>query len=127
MSGVVVMESIDADKPRHTEIGLSVFNTSFLLAGSQNDKQWLFSARRGNLDLVIDPKFGQPSYFDLFGEVTFEFSPDMRLSVNALYADDQVELVLETDPAEREQVVSDTKPRISHFDQDVRILIFSVQ
>jgi outer membrane receptor protein involved in Fe transport len=109
MSGLVLMDSLEAEKSRHTEIGLSVFNTSFLSAGADNDRNWLFSARRGNLDLVIDPKFGQPSYFDVFGEYAFEISPDMRLSVNALFADDQVKIVLETDPAELEQVVSDTQ------------------
>ena len=108
MSGMVLMNSLDADKPRHTEIGLSVFNTSLLTAGSRQDHNWLFSARRGNLDLVIDPRYGQPSYFDVFGEYTFELSPGMRLSMNALFADDQVKVVLEADPAELEQVVSDT-------------------
>ncbi len=109
MSGLVLMNSLDADKARHTEIGLSVFNTSFLSAGRNADRTWLFSARRGNLDLVIDPKFGQPSYFDVFGEYAIEIGSAARLSINALYADDNVELVLETDPAEREQVVSDTR------------------
>jgi len=108
MSGLVLMDSLDSEKSRHTEIGISVFNTSLLAAGADNDRNWLFSARRGNLDLVIDPKFGQPSYFDVFGEYTFEITPNTRLSVNALYAHDQVKLVLETDPAEREQVQSDT-------------------
>ena len=109
MSGLVLMDSMNAEEPRHTEIGLSVFNTSFLTAGSRGSSDWLFSARRGNLDLVIDPKFGQPSYFDVFGEYAFEISPNARLSINALYADDQIKLILETDPAEREQVTSDTR------------------
>ncbi len=109
MSGLVLMDSLEIDEDRHNEIGISVFNTSLLTAGRQGDGAWLFSARRGNLDLVIDPKFGRPSYFDVFGEYAVELSPEVRLSINALYADDQVELVLETDPAEREQVVSDTR------------------
>jgi len=108
MSGLVLMDSLDSEKSRHTEIGLSVFNTSLLTAGNHKNQSWLFSARRGNLDLVIDPKFGQPSYFDVFGEYAFELSPSTRLSINALFADDQIELVLETDPAEREYVISDT-------------------
>ncbi len=109
MSGMVLMNSLDAEESRHHEIGLSVFNTSLLTTGSEGGRKWLLSARRGNLDLVIDPKFGQPSYYDVFGEYALELSPNVRLSVNALYADDQVELILETDPAEREQVVSDTR------------------
>ncbi|MDH5454605.1 MAG: TonB-dependent receptor [Gammaproteobacteria bacterium] len=109
MSGLVLMDSLESEKARHTEIGVSVFNTSLLTAGTRSGHNWVFSARRGNLDLVIDPRFGQPSYFDLFGEYSIELSPHQRLSANALYADDQVELVLETDPEEREQVVSNTK------------------
>ena len=109
MSGLVLMESLEALQPRHTEIGVSVFNTSFLTAGNESDRAWLVSARRGNLDLVIDPEYGSPSYYDVFGEFTYDFSPDATLSVNALFADDSVELILESEPAELERVVSDTK------------------
>lgn len=109
MSGLVLMDSIDSGEPRRSEIGVSVFNTSFLTAGTQGRRNWLLSARRGNLDLVIDPKFGQPSYFDLFGEFAIELTSRTRLSVNGLYADDNVELVLETEPDERDQVSSDTR------------------
>ena len=109
MSGLVLMDSLEPDTPRHTEIGLSVFNTSFLSAGSNGSRNWLFSARRGNLDLVINPEFGQPSYYDVFAAYSFDLTLKARLSVNALFADDQVKLVLETDPGEREQVISDTR------------------
>ena len=109
MSGLVLMNSLAPDEPSHHEIGVSVFNTSFLTAGTRGDNAWLFSARRGNLDLVIDPMFGQPSYFDVFGDYSIEFSSAARLSINGLYADDSVELILETDPAEVERVVSDTR------------------
>ncbi len=109
MSGLVLMDTLEPDAPSHNEIGLSVYNTSVLTAGSRGAASWLFSARRGNLDLVIDPKFGQPSYFDVFGEIAWELAPGARLSLNTLYADDTVRLVLETDPAEREQVTSNTR------------------
>ena len=109
MSGLVLMDSLDVDKHRHNEIGISVFNTSFLTTGRSGRRQWLLSARRGNLDLVIDPRFGQPSYFDVFAEFAYDFSPDTRLSVNALYADDAVDIVLENEPSERDQVSSDTQ------------------
>lgn len=109
MSGLVLMETLEPEDPSHNEIGLSVFNTSVLTAGSRDAVSWLLSARRGNLDLVIKPEFGQPSYFDAFGEVAWQLSPAVRLSFNTLYAEDTVRLVLETEPAEREQVVSDTR------------------
>ena len=109
MSGLVLMDSLEPEKPRHSEIGISVFNTSVLTAGESGDSSWVFSARRGNLDLVIDPQYGQPSYFDVFGEFAWSPSPRSRLSMNMLYADDTVRLVLEADPAEREQLTSDTR------------------
>lgn len=109
MSGLVLMDSIDSEKSGRNEIGISVFNTSILTTGTDGNKSWLFSARRGNLDLVIDPQFGQPSYFDVFAEFAYEISPRARLSINALFADDAIDLVLETDPAERDQVNSKTR------------------
>lgn len=109
MSGLVLMETLDAPQSRHNEIGVSVFNTSFLTAGNESDRNWLLSARRGNLDLVIDPQFGQPSYYDIFGQYTHKISPDTSLSVNSLFAHDTIELILETDPDELERAVSGTR------------------
>ncbi len=109
MSGLVLMDSLESERPRQTELGVSVFNTSVLTAGADANKQWLFSARRGNLDLVIRPKFGSPSYYDVFAELAIDLTPDTTLSINTLYADDLVTLILETDPAELEQVDSKTR------------------
>lgn len=111
LSGVVLMESLDLTRPRHTEVGISVFNTSFLTAGRNADSttNWLFSARRGNLDLVIDKKFGQPNYYDVFSQVSTWLTPNTRLSGNALFADDQVVVVTETDPDEIEEARSRTR------------------
>ena len=111
LSGVVLMESLDLTRPRHTEIGVSVFNTSFLTAGRNADSttDWLFSARRGNLDLVIDKKFGQPKYYDIFGQFSTWLTPNTRLSGNALFADDQVVIVTESDLNEIEKANSQTR------------------
>jgi outer membrane receptor protein involved in Fe transport len=109
MSGLVLMESLESVQPRHTELGFSIFNTSFLTAGNEADRNWLVSARRGNLDLVINPEYGSPSYYDIFGEYSIDVSPSARLSVNALFADDRVKVVLETDPTELEKVTSRTR------------------
>ena len=109
MSGLVLMESKSFTEPRHTEIGLSVFNTSFLTSAASDNKRWLVSARRGNLDLVIDPKFGEPSYYDFFAEYAIDLSDRSTLSGNLLYADDSVRLVVENDPEELEQVTSTTQ------------------
>lgn len=109
MSGFVLMESMESEKPRHTELGVSVFNTSVLTTGALDGKRWLFSARRGNLDLVIDPQYGRPKYWDVFSEFAIDLTANTTLSMNALYAEDRVTVVLESEPAEREQVDSDTR------------------
>ena len=109
MSGLVLMESLESLQPRHTEIGLSVFNSSFLTAGNEADRSWLVSARRGNLDLVINSEFGSPSYYDVFGEFSYDISPNATFSVNALLADDSVEVILESEPEELERIVSNTE------------------
>ena len=111
LSGVVLMESLELTRPRHTEIGVSVFNTSFLTAGRNADStsDWLFSARRGNLDLVIDKKFGLPRYYDIFSQFSTWLTPDTRLSGNALFADDQVVVVTESDLNEIEKATSQTR------------------
>ena len=109
MSGMVLMESMDQEESRHHEIGVSVFNTSLLTTGNGDGRRWLFSARRGNLDLVIDPRFGQPAYYDVFGEFEQALTDHTTLSANALYADDRVRVVTESDPDELEQVVSTTR------------------
>ena len=109
MSGMVLMESMELTQQRHTEIGISVFNSSVLASGAEDNMRWLFSARRGNLDLVINPKFGEPSYYDVFGELAFDLSPNATLSFNALYADDRVRVRTETKLEELEEVESKTR------------------
>ena len=111
LSGVVLMESLELTRPRHTEIGVSVFNTSFLTAGRNADSttDWLFSARRGNLEFVIDEKFGLPRYYDIFSQFSTWLTPDTRLSGNALFADDQVVVITESDLDEIEKATSQTR------------------
>ena len=106
-SGLIMMETIDNAR---TEVGVSVFNTSLLTAGplAGGKGRWLLSGRRGNLDLIIDPEFGTPSYADLFAQVSFELTPDAELSFNALYAHDRLSVVLANSEEELERAESDT-------------------
>ena len=111
LSGFMLMNSLDSVQRRHTELGLSVFNTSVLSAGtfSGGDAQWLVSARRSNLDIVLNRTLGEPNYYDVFSQLAFDLTPDVRLSLNGLYADDNVIVVLESDPDELEQATSETQ------------------
>lgn len=110
MSGVLLLKSQQPEKPRHTELGISVFNTSLLTSGysANGDFDWLVSARDSNLKYVLNKDVGEPSYNDIFISAGFNFSPDNRLSFNALRADDSVLVVTESAPEEREQTTSNT-------------------
>jgi outer membrane receptor protein involved in Fe transport len=111
MSGVLLLDTQRPERPRRTELGLSVYNTSLLTSGYSSGQKadWLFSARRSNLDVLLNESLGKPNYFDVFTELGFNISDETRLSFNGLYADDQVVVVTETDPEELEQSVSDTQ------------------
>ncbi|HKJ18761.1 MAG TPA: TonB-dependent receptor [Xanthomonadales bacterium] len=111
MSGVLALESQAPEESRHTELGLSVYNTSILHSGFSKGGQWdwLISARDSNLDLVLKPSLGIPDYFDTFARLGRHLSDRTYMSFNALYAKDSVVVTTEDDPTELEQSDSDTE------------------
>ena len=111
MGGLVLIDTVTPDKDRHTELGLSVYNTSLLSAGTvaDGDVEWLVSARRGNLDLVLNPDLGEPKYNDVFAEISVNFSDRSKVSVNGLVARDNILLITESEPEELEQSESDSR------------------
>lgn len=110
MSGLLLLESQLPDVPRHTELGISVFNTSILTSGYTDDGKfdWLLSARNSNLKYILNKDLGRPSYNDIFISAGFNPSADSRLTFNALRADDSILVVTESAPEELEQSKSAT-------------------
>ena len=76
MGALVLVDALDPQEPRHSELGLSVLNTSVLSAGTIGDGtgSWLVSGRRSNLEDVVHERLGEPSYYDFFGELGVNFS-----------------------------------------------------
>ena len=111
MSGVLLLDTQRPEQPRRTELGLSIYNTSVLSSGftSEGKVDWLVSARRSNLGLILNKDLGKPNYFDVFAELAVNISDDTRLSFNGMYADDRIEVVTESDPEELERSVSNTQ------------------
>jgi len=115
MSGVLSIELREAEKPVETELALSFFNASVVSLGTFGREQqgdWLLSARRGNLDLivdVIDPDFGSPDYRDFLGHVGWEFGPRAVLSASFLVSDDKLALA---DAARGEQATADYRNHV---------------
>lgn len=111
LSGVMLLEPLEPDgKPRH-ELGISVFNTSLLTNGMFADGRgdWLISARRSNLDLVLNEDLGEPNYNDVLGHIGLEVGDTHELSVNGLISNDDILVVTESDPDELEFGTSKTR------------------
>lgn len=114
LSGILLLQTLQAEKPRTFELGVSVFNTSLLTSGfSDNGRlDWLVSARRSNLQYVLDSReHGKPAYNDLFASLGVNVNRDFRLTFNVLRAKDDVLVITEHKPEDREFSVSDTLNR----------------
>ncbi len=111
LSGVMLINSLAPEPGMHHELGLSVYNTSVLSSGTfaEGRGEWVASARRGNLDLVINPDLGEPSYSDILAHVGLELGASNKLSMNALVSTDDVLVVLEDEQTEQERANSDTE------------------
>lgn len=111
LSGVMLINTLAPEPGTHHELGLSVYNTSVLSSGTfeQGRGEWVASARRGNLDLVLNPDLGEPSYSDVLAHVGLELGVSSKLSMNALVSTDDVLVVLEDEQTEQERANSDTE------------------
>ena len=94
-SGVFNMKTKQiADGERHTSIGLSLMNARFYTDGTfaNNKGSYLFSARRGMLDLILKlaaPGESIPYYSDMMGKVEYKLNDKHTLSFHTLRADDK--------------------------------------
>lgn len=100
LSGVFNMKSRSARKElSRTTLGISFMNARFMSEGNFREEKgsWLFSARRGYLDLVLDlmgeENQPQPVYYDVFGKLRFNLSEKNDLSGNFLYSDDRMRFI----------------------------------
>ncbi|MDH4034280.1 MAG: TonB-dependent receptor, partial [candidate division Zixibacteria bacterium] len=104
MSGVFDMKSKRPPvNERKYSFGISFMNARAMSHGSfaENKGSWLFSARRGYLDLIMDmvdpeSKF-RPKYYDAFGKLQYQLSPSHVLSAHVLHAGDDLYMVDDED------------------------------
>lgn len=97
MSGVIEIDPLAPSEPAYREVALSFFNVSALAAGRFGTQQgdWLVSARRGNLDLLVDvvnSKIGRPRYLDFYGRASRRVADSLTVSGNLLMFDDAIVL-----------------------------------
>ncbi len=97
MSGVLDIHPVRADAHAYREVAISLYNASALAAGrfDRGHGDWAVSARRGNLDRVLDwsgMRLGEPVYSDIYGHVAHSLGDSMSLAANLLHFDDDIEL-----------------------------------
>ncbi len=108
MSGVIEIASV-VPVERRTMLGVSFEKLHFLSQGrfDGGDSEWLLSARRGYLDLLLDTVTTEdndfdisPAYYDLFSKVQRRIGRSGLLSFNLLVAADDIEFRSDNDDDE---------------------------
>lgn len=92
MSGVFDITTKEGGREGFTmNLGIDLINAHALLEGPLSDKgSWLFSARRGYVDLILalmdaDEEL-KPQYADLYGKIAYDLTEKDKITFNALYA-----------------------------------------
>ncbi|MBD3403402.1 TonB-dependent receptor plug domain-containing protein [candidate division GN15 bacterium] len=106
MSGVfnIRTRTVPRDR-RRAEAGLSFSTIRAMSEGTFDDNRgaWLFSGRRGYVDLVTgmtdDYQEIKPRYYDLLGKVTYRLGDSHILSAHVLHADDDLDYFHDFDEA----------------------------
>jgi hypothetical protein len=117
LSGVIEMRTLEPVEVEH-ELTASFFNLSAFSSGTFADANgdWIVSARRGNLDWVINginDALGDPDYRDFFGRMSWSGSDRLGISFNLHRSVDDVVVIPEALDVER--VEGSTRTRNTHL------------
>ncbi len=98
MSGVIDIEPADIPPDAGGSITFSLLNTGVSAHGGakRDGPRWLFSLRRGNLDVLtrrINPDVGLPNYADGYGRLEWELDSGRRIALAALVYNNDIEFV----------------------------------
>ena len=104
MSGVVDISTRERENVDRTELGLSAISLFANTSGSFNDGQtrYLTSARHGNLKYLVNQlnsRVGTPKYYDAYGQISHQLSPDTALAAGTLLTRDDVSVRDDTQTA----------------------------
>lgn len=77
------------------EIGIGLYNLSYLQAGGDAKQNWIINARRSTVELLTakaENDLGKPSFADLFARYSLELNNQHQLSFNVFWFGDDIEL-----------------------------------
>ena len=120
MSAVMDVSSALPIAEPGTELGISLFSTFINTRGvsdGERPKDWIVSARRGNLSEIsrlTDSKWGEPSYADAFGRVAVQLKDTTNLHFGAMLISDDVVLTDDEESAGSEVDTQHIWSRIDH-------------
>jgi hypothetical protein len=99
LSGIMLIEPLEPEPGAHYELGLSLLTSSALSRGrfADNAGKWILSARRSNLDFLVEGDRSVPKYYDVFAELGYALSERQELSLNWLLASDDILVVTGSD------------------------------
>jgi outer membrane receptor protein involved in Fe transport len=104
MSAVIDIKPLAPSTQTGGEIAFSFFNASARFSGGFDDGlgDWLVSARRSNMDLildVVDPTRGDPTYNEFYGRLGYRLSDQLSMRGSFLALNDDIQ-VADTDEEE---------------------------
>jgi len=77
------------------EIGVGLFNISYLQAGGDADQDWLVDVRRSSIDLLVglsENDVGSPAFADMYGRYGWNLNDEDRQSINVLLFRDEMNI-----------------------------------
>ena len=95
MGSVIDVTPIVPDEKLQGQLAASFFNLGARVGGSFDDDagHWLASARRGNLDLLLDlaeSSLGTPKYSEMYAHTDYRIADGLVLAANALQFEDDL-------------------------------------
>jgi hypothetical protein len=113
LTGVLSMKSLEPRRETRSAVGLSILNLRGMTQGTFNGGRggWLVSARRGYLDLALALTNSNdsisPRYYDVFGKVQYDLTPNQRVAAHVLRGKDWMRYQAVGDPTIHSQYGSD--------------------
>jgi hypothetical protein len=104
LTGVLNMKSLEPRREARSAVGLSILNLRGMTQGTFRGGKggWLVSARRGYLDIALALTNSNdsisPRYYDVFGKVQYDLTPNQRVAAHVLRGKDWMRYQAAGDP-----------------------------